>query len=62
MHSTLSGWGIKIDTVEISNVTIKSYELFKNMQTEFREEKNLIAEQIRSETENKIRTDKLQRD
>lgn len=58
----MSGWGIKIDTVEISNVTIKSYELFKNMQTEFREEKNLIAEQIRSETENKIRTDKLQRD
>lgn len=44
LQDTLSGWGMKIDTVEISNVTIRSHELFKNMQTEFRESKNLIAE------------------
>lgn len=62
LQGTMSGWGMKIDTVEISNVRIKSHDLFKNMQTEFREEKNLIAEQIRSETENKIRNDKLSRD
>ena len=62
LQDTLSGWGMKIDTVEISNVRIKSHDLFKNMQTEFREQKNLIAEQIRSETENQIRNDKLSRD
>lgn len=43
LQDTLSGWGMQIDTIEISNVKISSYELFRNLQTKFREEKNLFA-------------------
>merc|ERR1712136_712685 len=44
------GWGIWIETVEITDVRIMSKNLFKNMQAEFRSATKLKAEKIEMET------------
>ena len=37
MQKILTGWGIWLETCEVSDVKITSVSLFKNLQTEFRE-------------------------
>lgn len=44
MQKLLTGWGIWMETVEISDVQICSRELFANMQIEFREENRIKAQ------------------
>jgi len=48
------GWGIWIETVEITDVRIMSKNLFKNMQAEFRSATKLKAEQIEMETSQEL--------
>lgn len=43
MRDTVSGWGIYLETAEITDVKISSGSLFKDMQTEFRETNNKKA-------------------
>lgn len=50
-----------LETIEISDVTIASSTLFKNLQTAFREEQRLKAEKISAEAEDTIRNDRLVR-
>jgi uncharacterized membrane protein YqiK len=38
IQKLISGWGIWLETIEIADVKISSGTLFKNLQTEFREE------------------------
>jgi len=45
------GWGIWIETVEITDVRISSSSLFSNLQAEFRQKTRMEAEQIQMETE-----------
>lgn len=45
------GWGIWIETVEITDVRISSSSLFSNLQAEFRQKTRLEAEQIQMNTE-----------
>jgi len=45
------GWGIWIETVEITDVRIMSSSLFNNMQEAFRSETRLKAEEIRMKTD-----------
>ena len=40
------GWGIWLETIEITNVTISSTKLFTDLQAEFRQAAHLKAEQI----------------
>lgn len=48
------GWGIWIETVEITDVRISSGSLFSNLQAEFRQKTRLEAEQIKMSTEKEL--------
>ena len=48
MQNLLTGWGMWLETCEISDVKIASSSLFKNLQTEFREKERQKAEKISS--------------
>merc|ERR1719356_1775145 len=54
MQEILSGWGIWLETVEITEVKILSNSLFNNLQQPFRSETRQIAEKIRIDTENDL--------
>lgn len=55
----VKGWGINVETIEISEVRISSPKFFGYLQTSFRDEENLKAERIRQETENEIKAEEL---
>ena len=46
MNEVVIGWGVWLESVEITDVRILSGKLFKNLQTEFREEQRQKAELI----------------
>lgn len=48
------GWGIWLETVEITEVTISSERLFKDLQAEFRQDTQLKAQQIELVSQQKI--------
>jgi regulator of protease activity HflC (stomatin/prohibitin superfamily) len=54
-----SGWGIWIETVELTEVTICSKQLFNDLQAEFRQESHLAAEDIRLKSEQEINEKRL---
>merc|ERR1719510_1254696 len=54
MTDVAQGWGIWIETVEITDVHISSRELFNNMQAKFKQENRLEAEHIRLMTQKEI--------
>jgi len=54
MVTVAQGWGIWIETVEITDVRISSSELFNNMQCKFKQENRLAAQHIRLQTEKEI--------
>ncbi len=44
MTKVVKGWGVWLETVEITDVTIMSVSLFKDLQANFRESKKRDAE------------------
>lgn len=58
----LTGWGMWLETIEVSDVQICSSTLFGNMQAEFKEQERLKAQQITAASEDKIRRAKLNSD
>jgi regulator of protease activity HflC (stomatin/prohibitin superfamily) len=62
MQEMMTGWGMWLETIEISDVYITSGTLFKNMQTEHREKYRLHADKIVSESSNTIRQENLEKD
>jgi hypothetical protein len=54
MQKLITGWGIWLETCEVVDVKISSNSLFKNLQTEFRENTRQYAEKIRGKIENTI--------
>lgn len=61
MQEMLTGWGMWLETIEISDVQIVSGSLFRNLQTEFREQMRLHADNIERSTENMIREETMKR-
>lgn len=61
-QDAVKGWGIQVETIEISQVLIKSQKFFNYLQTQFRDEENLKAERIRSEINNIMRKERLERE
>lgn len=53
----VKGWGINVETIEISEVRICSGKFFGYLQTRFRDQENLKAERIRSATEMEIKNE-----
>jgi flotillin len=54
MSSITSGWGVWLETIEITDVKILSGSLFKNLQTTFREDQNKAATILKLDVETKL--------
>jgi len=50
LEKQLTGWGIWLETVELTDVKICSVKLFEDLQADFRQETHLKAEQIKMNT------------
>lgn len=59
IQSLLTGWGIWLETVEIQDIRICSNDLFKNLQTEFREKSRLEAELISNKINTEIKLEEI---
>lgn len=55
-----NGWGIWLETVEITDVKILSQSVFRDLQCEFREDQNLTATSHKMQVDHEV--DKKQRD
>lgn len=59
LFEVVKGWGVWIETIEITDVKILSGSLFKDMQAKFREEQKQKAEMDRLLIDDQIETEKL---
>ena len=62
MMEVIKGWGVWLETVEITDVLISSNALFKNMQSAFREEQHRKAELKKMELNKEMEEVKLKND
>jgi len=62
MGNLVKGWGVWLETVEITDVKILSGSLFRNLQTEFRETNRKEAEVIKMEADTEINYERRQKD
>jgi len=58
----INGWGMWLETIEILDVKISSNQLFKNLQTEFRESTRQQAETITATIRNELRNEEIERE
>jgi hypothetical protein len=54
MFEVVKGWGVWLETVEITGVTISSQSLFKDMQTNYRESVRQEAETYKMEMKSEL--------
>jgi len=54
------GWGIQIETIEITDVSILSSTLFSNIQTRFKEEEKLKATKDKLEIKKQLKLEQSQ--
>lgn len=62
IQAVMTGWGMWLETIEISDVQICSSTLFRNLQSEYKEDNRLKAYQITSDTQDKIKRAELDSD
>lgn len=60
LMDTVSGWGISIDTIEFTEVWIRSKEVFQNLQATYRNQIKLEAESSTHETSQQIAEKRLE--
>lgn len=60
MKDQVKGWGVWLESVEITDVKIMSGTLFKDLQAEFRESKKKDAEIYTSEINDQISAERVQ--
>ena len=61
LNQMLNGWGVWVESVEITEVRILSKTLFENMQIEFRENQRFNAEMIKLESNRTIKNEQLKK-
>lgn len=59
LNKNINGWGVWLETVEITDVKIMSNSLFENLQTEFRERQRQRAEIISMRVDSEMREKRL---
>lgn len=62
MTEVVQGWGVWLETIEITDVKILSGSLFKDMQCTFREDQNKTATLQKLEVDQEIRIQKENHD
>lgn len=61
LNSIVNGWGVWLESVEITDVKISSRKLFEHMQIEFRENQRYNAEMVKLESNRTIRNEQLKK-
>ena len=56
LKDQFKGWGVWLESIEITEVTISSNRLFQDLQAEFRQDARLKAQKIELESAEKINT------
>jgi len=59
LNKNINGWGVWLETVEITDVKILSNSLFENLQTEFRERQRQRAEIISMRVDSEMREKRM---
>lgn len=62
LETISKGWGIKIETIEITDVSILSSSLFNNIQAKFKEEEKLKATLEKLEIKKQLRIEQSKSD
>jgi len=62
MMEIVKGWGIWLETVEVTDVRILSQSLFNNMQSRFREDTRRTAEKLHMKVQQEIDSERLKND
>merc|ERR1711907_869424 len=62
IQKLIQGWGMWLETIEILDVQIASTNLFKQMQTKYRESTRQAAENFTATITNELRNDQIKRD
>lgn len=62
IQKLVTGWGMWLETIEILDVQIASSTLFKNMQTEYREQTRQKSEEITATVSNYLRNKQIVRE
>eukprot|EP00605_Chrysophyceae_sp_TOSAG23-4_P002226 GSChrysophyteH1.ASY1.ANO1.2469.1 assembled CDS len=62
MMEQLVGWGVWLETIEITDMLVASRHLFEDMQCEFRNDQRIKAERIRLSTERTLQKEKIDAD
>ena len=60
MGEAVKGWGVYLETVEVTDVKILSKSLFRNLQTEYIETTNKTAVMTKRKIDAQIETERLQ--
>jgi hypothetical protein len=60
LQETVIDWGIEIDTIEFTEVWVRSKELFESLQADYRNRMRLQAAQSNAETERQIAEKKIE--
>ena len=60
LNRNINGWGVWLETVEITDVKIMSNSIFENFQCEFREKERLKAEMVSMESQSIIKSKQLE--
>lgn len=62
LNKIVNGWGVWLESVEITDVKILSGRLFKHLQTEYREDQRSKAQIIKLNTQNELNLKKMKQD
>ena len=62
MNDVVKGWGVWLETVEITDVVIKSQPVFKDMQAEYRENVKRVAEAYRLKINSEVADIRMKKD
>lgn len=62
MHSVVQGWGIWLETVEVTDVRVLSQSVFDDLQTEFRQALRAKAEMTRVNTTRDLQLNRMKAD
>jgi len=59
MSEVVAGWGVWLETIEITDVKVLSRSLFQNMQSRFREQQKKTATLQSMEVEARLKEEQL---
>ncbi|GIQ81406.1 hypothetical protein KIPB_006425 [Kipferlia bialata] len=60
MQAVVGGWGVWLETIEVTDVRVLSSSLFNNLQTPYRQETRQTSERIKRETDSVLEAERVE--